>query len=166
MLSFVSVKMEGAATHVTFWAMSAAGERPFDELVSSYRRTSFTVKLPLRTQFLSGANNYHNLSENLFLKIEPKMRDVLGKMRKCGKYVKMRDFPHDCGMVDTYANHLSSNEQVGPMCWQDRGMHLLFPVSRILLDLPSDGVERRQRLVFYPAIVCYTCLRRWHGKNV
>ena len=23
-------------------------------------------------------------------------------MRECGKYVKMRDFPHDCGMVDTY----------------------------------------------------------------
>ena len=31
------------------------------------------------------------------------MRDVLGKMRKCGKYVKMRDFPHDFGMVGTYA---------------------------------------------------------------
>ena len=31
------------------------------------------------------------------------MRDVLGKMRECGKYIKMRDFPHDCGMVDTYA---------------------------------------------------------------
>ena len=32
------------------------------------------------------------------------MRDVLEKMRECGKYVKMRDFPHDCGMVDTYDN--------------------------------------------------------------
>ena len=30
----------------------------------------------------------------------PKMRDVLGKMRECGKYIKMRDFPHNCGMVD------------------------------------------------------------------
>ena len=30
------------------------------------------------------------------------MRDVLGKMREWGKYVKIRDFPHDCGMVDTY----------------------------------------------------------------
>ena len=30
------------------------------------------------------------------------MRDVLGKMRECGKYIKMRDFPHNCGMVDTY----------------------------------------------------------------
>ena len=32
------------------------------------------------------------------------MRDVLAKMRECGKDVKMRDFPHDCGMVDTYAS--------------------------------------------------------------
>ena len=29
------------------------------------------------------------------------MLDVLGKMREYGKYVKMRDVPHDCGMVDT-----------------------------------------------------------------
>ena len=34
-----------------------------------------------------------------------KMRDVLGKMRECAKYVKMRDFPHDCGRVDTYELH-------------------------------------------------------------
>ena len=32
------------------------------------------------------------------------MRDVLAKMRECGKDVKMRDFPHDCGMVDTYVH--------------------------------------------------------------
>ena len=32
------------------------------------------------------------------------MRDFLEKMRECGKYVKMRDFPHDCGMVDTSAS--------------------------------------------------------------
>ena len=31
------------------------------------------------------------------------MRDVLTNMRECGKYANMRDFPHDCGMVDTYA---------------------------------------------------------------
>ena len=31
------------------------------------------------------------------------MRDVLGKMRECGKVPNLRDFPHDCGMVDTYA---------------------------------------------------------------
>ena len=34
--------------------------------------------------------------------INPEMRDVLAKMRECGKYAKMRDFPHDCGTVDTY----------------------------------------------------------------
>ena len=32
------------------------------------------------------------------------MRDVLAKMRECGKDVKMRDFPHDCRMVDTYVS--------------------------------------------------------------
>ena len=31
------------------------------------------------------------------------MRDDLVKMRECGKKAKMLDFPHDCGMVDTYA---------------------------------------------------------------
>ena len=31
-----------------------------------------------------------------------KMRDVLEKMRECGKLPNLRDFPHDCGMVDTY----------------------------------------------------------------
>ena len=30
------------------------------------------------------------------------MRDVLGKMRECGKDIKMRDFPHDGWMVDAY----------------------------------------------------------------
>ena len=43
------------------------------------------------------------------------MRDVLGKMRECGKYVKMRDFPHDCGMVDTYAllnNNTTPNSNI------------------------------------------------------
>ena len=49
------------------------------------------------------------------------------------------------------------------MCWQDRGRHLLFQVSRILLE---PRVERRQRLVFYPATVFYTRLRRWHGEKV
>ena len=33
-----------------------------------------------------------------------KMRDVLEKMRECGKLPNLRDFPHDCGMVDTYGN--------------------------------------------------------------
>ena len=27
------------------------------------------------------------------------MRDVLAKMRECGKDVKMRDFPHDSGVA-------------------------------------------------------------------
>ena len=27
-------------------------------------------------------------------------------MRECGKYVKMRDFPRGCGMVDTSATYI------------------------------------------------------------
>ena len=41
-------------------------------------------------------------SDFWYFEIKPEMRDVLAKMRECGKYAKMRDFPHDCGTVDTY----------------------------------------------------------------
>ncbi len=41
------------------------------------------------------------------------MRDVLGKMRECGKYIKMRDFPHDFGMVDTYELFTDTHELTG-----------------------------------------------------
>ena len=44
----------------------------------------------------------------IFFKIKPDMRDVLAKIRECGKYAKMLDFPHDCGTVD-----LSMVTQVG-----------------------------------------------------
>ena len=37
-----------------------------------------------------------------------KMRDVLEKMRECGKLQNLRDFPHDCGMVDTYGKQRNS----------------------------------------------------------
>ena len=44
------------------------------------------------------------------------------------------------------------------MCWQDRGRHLLFPVSRILLDPPSRetskvGVLPSDRLLYSSASV-------------
>ncbi len=48
------------------------------------------------------------------------------------------------------------------MYWQDRGRHLLFPVSRITLE---PRVERRQRLVLYSATVFSTRLRRWHNRK-
>ena len=65
-----------------------------------YCETTITNKIPFWRQKLS------QFVRNFFFKIKPKMRDVLGKMRECGKYVKMRDFPHDCGMVDTYDQHV------------------------------------------------------------
>ena len=65
----------------------AAAERLFDELISLFRRKSFSVKLELHvhTKILSGTKNYRDFQEFLFLKIKPKMRDVLKKMRECGK---------------------------------------------------------------------------------
>ena len=41
-------------------------------------------------------------SDFCYFEIKPEMRDVLAKMRECGREAKMRDFPHDCGTVDTY----------------------------------------------------------------
>ena len=41
-------------------------------------------------------------SDFSYFEIKPEMRDVLAKMRECGKQAKTRDFPHDCGTVDTY----------------------------------------------------------------
>ena len=40
-------------------------------------------------------------SEFDFSDIKQKMRDVFVKMGECGNEDKMRDFAHDCGMVDT-----------------------------------------------------------------
>ena len=72
----------------------------------------------------------------MFLKIKPEMRDVLGKMRECGKYVKMRDFPHDCGRVDTYAVGLHFKSLVKivqctamQICGSHTSVALLAPVS-------------------------------------
>ena len=42
-------------------------------------------------------------SDFCYFEIKPEMRNVFAKMRECGKYAKLRDFPHDCGTVDTYA---------------------------------------------------------------
>ena len=57
LLSFISAKIKGAAsgcdTHATFGQCERLAN--FDELFSSYRRKSFTMDLPLRTKFLSGA---------------------------------------------------------------------------------------------------------------
>ena len=43
-------------------------------------------------------------SPNFVFETQPIMREVLAKMRECGKEGNMLDFPHDCGMVDTYGN--------------------------------------------------------------
>ena len=79
------------------------GIRCLGEQFSSYRRKSSSLTLELRTKCRPGVEKCLNFRDFFPLEIRPKMRDVLAKMRECGKEVKMRDFPHDCGMVDTYA---------------------------------------------------------------
>ena len=56
----------------------------------------------IRKKCLPGEEKSKILDHFFHLEIQPKIRDVLAKMRECGKDVKMRDFQHDCGMVDTY----------------------------------------------------------------
>ena len=46
--------------------------------------------------------NYCDFQRFFYFEIKPEMRDDLVKMRECGKKAKLRDLPHDCGMVDTY----------------------------------------------------------------
>ena len=67
------------------------------------------------------------------------MRDVLGKMRECGKYIKMRDFPHDCGMVDTYAVRVWSLIQC-PL----KDIRFIYSFQEIL---ESVGVRDQARFV-------------------
>ena len=39
--------------------------------------------------------------KNCFREIKPEMRDVIATLRECEKEAKIRDIPHDYGMVDT-----------------------------------------------------------------
>ena len=76
---------------------------------TSFRRTIFVVQTKI---LYCGPTVTHKLSF-WRLKLSRLVRKFVSqnkaknagrsrKMRECGKYVKMRDFPHDCGMVDTY----------------------------------------------------------------
>ena len=56
----------------------------------------------LSTKYLRGAENYGDFQGILTSEIKQKMRDVFTKMQEWGNEGKMPDFPHDCGMVDTY----------------------------------------------------------------
>ena len=55
-----------------------------------------------RTKCVRTATFIAIFSDFCYFEIKPEMRDVPTKMRECGKSAKMRDFPHDCGTVDTY----------------------------------------------------------------
>ncbi len=69
------------------------------------------------------------------------MRDVLGKMRECGKYIKMRYFPHDCGMVDTYATIANNETRAVP------SLCVLVPRTLLRgLDPQSNGDQVDKRV--------------------
>ena len=58
----IFAKIKVAATHATFGQCERlANVLLFYGRTISYRRKSFTVKLPLRKKFVSGATNYHNI---------------------------------------------------------------------------------------------------------
>ena len=73
-------------------------------------------------------------SDFCYFEIKPEMRDVVAKMRECGREAKMRDFPHDCGTVDTYVILLNQ-----------------IPYKVKKLDVPRFGI----RVVFFLGQIPY-----------
>ena len=73
------------------------------------------------------------------------MRDVMAKMRECGKYAKMRDFPHDCGTVDTYAIYLC-------LIPQPHMLSKRMTAFRVLIVTYFDAIEE-----FMHPGNCYKC---------
>ena len=99
-------KMKVDATHATF-GQTRSGS--VSDWRTSLRRTIFVVQTKifscetiithtnifLAPQIISIFRKF--VSQN-----KGKNAGRSRKMRECGKEAKMRDFPHDCGMVDTY----------------------------------------------------------------
>ena len=59
------------------------------------------------------------------------MRDVLAKMQECGKYVEMRDFPHDCRMAGTYDMQFIASTEV------------MYSLKYIISSWENEKKERR-----------------------
>ena len=71
----------------------------FPRTIFVVQRKSFILKLKAQNIFLA-AKIIVNFGDFFLPQKSLKMRDVLEKMRECGKLPNLRDFPHDCGMVD------------------------------------------------------------------
>ena len=93
---------KGAAMHATFGSVS--------DWLTSFPRTIFVVqtkifyfdtrithKMSFWLQKLSDFRRFFSSPK------KPKNAGCFGKNAECGKVPNLRDFPHDCGMVDTYA---------------------------------------------------------------
>ena len=71
-------------------------------ILSSYQRKSSNVSQELCTKFLPIAEKCIDFRDFFSSQNYAKNAGRSSKMRECGKVAKMRDFPHECGMVDTY----------------------------------------------------------------
>ena len=98
-------KTKGAATHARTRRSGSVSDwrTSFPRTIFVVQRKSFILKLKFSTKYLFGCKNYCEFRRFFLPQKSLKMRDVLEKMRECGKLPNLRDFPHDCGMVDTYA---------------------------------------------------------------
>ena len=57
--------------------------------------------------YLSGANNFDDFGQIFLSTKSQKCGPFSHKYRDCRKDIKMQDFPHDCGTVDTNFQHSS-----------------------------------------------------------
>ena len=84
------------------------------------------------------------------------MRDVLAKMRECGKYAKMREFPHDFGTVDTYAIPKSQLDH-GNEGKADVDHYQNEMISHTVGENNVSSNEPWSQLVLFNVIYIYVC---------
>ena len=80
------------------------GKCPVDELILSFRQKSFSVKLELHTQILSGAKNYPDFQE--FFVSQNKAKNARRSLKKCGNARNRLK----CGIFRTIAGWLTPME--------------------------------------------------------
>ena len=74
----------------------------FPRTIFVVQRKSFILKLKLSTKYLFGCKNYCEFRRFFSPPKKPKNAGCFGKNAGMRKLPNLRDFPHDCGMVDTY----------------------------------------------------------------
>ena len=123
-------KTKGAATHARTRRSGSVSDwrTSFPRTIFVVQRKSFILKLKLSTKYLFGCKNYCEFRRFFSPPKKPKNAGCFGKkMRECGKLPNLRDFPHDCGMVDTYAISISIlSRQIVAFGVINRSVDILF----------------------------------------